>query len=129
MRIALSDQVRYPDMSVVTGAIAADVKTPQDALVLFEVQSDETLSTHLVAKRDEYLLLGSLCLYGRMEQDRMGLTVLQRAQDGWRESQLVKGNLGLPDVGPSVPIGDICRRVGRRESRGPAGFVGQAFRE
>ncbi len=94
MRIAVGHEVRYPDVSVVSGAIAGDAKTLRDALVLFEVLSEETLHTDLIAKRDGYARLPSLQHYVLVEQDRMCLTVLERVQDGWRESAAIGRRIG-----------------------------------
>lgn len=113
MRVALGNRVRYPDVTVAAGTIAGNVKTLDDALVLFEVLSDETLQTDLVAKRNEYTRLPSLRHYVLLEQDREFLTVLERVRDGWQESQVADGALSLPELDVSVPLTAIYRRAGR----------------
>lgn len=111
MRIAFDGKVRYPGIAVVAGAIESKVKTLRDALVLFEVLSDDTAPTDLVDKRDEYARLPSVRHYVLLEQNRISLTVLERVQDGWRESQVTEGTLDLPELGVTVPLSAIYRRA------------------
>ena len=53
MRMVVGDRVRYPDVVVTAGPVGNTQKTLTDALVLFEVLSDETAETDLRAKKED----------------------------------------------------------------------------
>jgi len=50
MRIDVGGKIRYPDISVVDAPIQGNDKTLHDAVVLFEVLSEETADTDLGPK-------------------------------------------------------------------------------
>jgi Uma2 family endonuclease len=112
MRIELGGKVRYPDVAVVAGRVPNAVKTLRDALVLFEVLSEETSETDLVHKRAEYAGLPSIRRYVILEQERVAATVLERVPRGWWESELSSGSLDVPEFGFSLPLAAIYRGSG-----------------
>ncbi len=114
MRLDVGGKIRYPDVSVVSGRIADAVRTLRDALVLFEVLSDDTASTDRNEKRDEYARLPSLRRYVLLEQGRMAATVLERSEGGWLEFAVNSGTLDLPELGVALPLVALYRGIGIR---------------
>ena len=110
MRVSNGTQVRYPDLSVAAGRIPGRTKTIRDALVLFEVLSDETAGTDQGQKRSDYARLPSLRRYVLLEQDRMAATVLVRTGEGWAETQ-AGAVLDLPELGTAFPLASAYRGV------------------
>ncbi len=110
MRVNTGAQVRYPDLSVVAGRIPGRTKTIRDALVLFEVLSDETAATDQGQKRSDYARLPGLRRYVLLEQDRMAATVLVRTGEGWTETP-AGAVLDLPELGIAVPLASAYRGV------------------
>ena len=103
MRLNTGGQVRYPDVSVVAGRIPDTTQTIHDAVVLFEVLSDDTADTDRGQKRADYARLPSLRRYVLLEQDRVAATVLVRTGDGWADAP-VGALLDLPDLGVSLAL-------------------------
>ncbi len=112
MRLDVGGKIRYPDVSVVSGRIADAVRTLHDALVLFEVLSEETAATDRTEKRDEYARLPGLRRYVLLEQGRMAATVLERSEGGWSEAGVSSGTLDLPELGIALPLAALYRGVG-----------------
>ena len=114
MRLDVGGKIRYPDVSVVSGRIADAVRTLRDALVLFEVLSDETASIDRGEKRDEYARLPGLRRYVLLEQGRMAATVFERSEGGWLELEPNSGMLDLPELGIALALAAIHRGTGTR---------------
>ena len=110
MRVNTGGQVRYPDLSVVAGRIPGAAKTLHDAVVLFEVLSDETAGTDKVQKRADYARLPGLRRYVLLEQGRMAATVLVRTGEGWAEAP-ASAVLDLPELGVALPLASAYRGV------------------
>jgi len=126
MRLQVAGKIRYPDVAVVAGRIPDDARTLQDAVVLFEVLSDDTAATDRREKRAEYARLPGLRCYVLLEQGRMTVTMLRRGEQGWVETELAQGSAGvlsaaagtleLPEVGVALSLAAIYR--GLRLDRG-----------
>ena len=112
MRLALEGKVRYPDVAVVAGRIPNTTKTLRDAVVLFEVLSEDTAPTDRHEKRAEYARLPGIRRYVLLDQDRVAATVLARVPEGWAEAGLTEGCLDLPELGVSLPLASIYRGLG-----------------
>jgi Uma2 family endonuclease len=110
MRVNTGGQIRYPDLSVVAGRVPGTVKTLHDAVVLFEVLSDETAETDQGEKRADYARLPSLRRYVLLEQARMAATVLVRVGEKWMETQ-AGAILDLPELGVALPLASAYRGV------------------
>jgi len=110
MRANTGKQVRYPDLSVVAGRIPGRIKTIHDALMLFEVLSDDTAETDQGQKRADYARLPSLRRYVLLEQDSMAATVLVRTGEGWTEAP-AGAVLDLPELGTALPLASAYRGV------------------
>ena len=111
MRIDINGKIRYPDIAVVNGTVDEDNKTLHDAVVLFEVLSDDTADRDLGPKLAEYLRLPSIRRYVIVEQRRMSVTSRTRTTSGWTSTELTAGSLELPEVGVKLPLDAIYRRV------------------
>jgi len=111
MRITMGRKVRYPDISVCAGPVAGHIRTLRDALVTFEVVSDDTEATDRDEKRHDYGLLPSLRHYVILEQSMMSATVLERAGQGSLETILTTGAIALPEIGVDLPLDAIYRSV------------------
>ena len=85
-------------------------KTLTDALVLFEVLSDETAETDLRAKKEEYLLIPSIQQYVLVAQDRRDVRVFQRDASGWVESRAAE-EVSVSGTGVRIPLGSVYRGV------------------
>jgi Uma2 family endonuclease len=121
MRLQVAGKIRYPDVAVVAGRIPDDVRTLQDAIVLFEVLSDDTAATDRREKRAEYARLPGIRRYVLLEQGRMAATVLRLGERGWVETELAQGDAGapfagggmleLPEIGVALSLDAIYRGV------------------
>ena len=109
MRLQISGKARYPDVSVVEGSIPDKQKTIYDAVVLFEVLSDDTAAIDRQAKQEEYARLASLRRYVLLEQDSMVATVLTKTSTGWDESRVEGGTLDLPEIGVNISMIELHR--------------------
>jgi Uma2 family endonuclease len=112
MRIDAGGAIRYPDIAVVTAPVAPATRALQDAVVLFEVLSEDTAETDLGPKLTEYARLPSIRRYVTIEQRRMDVTSRERTRSGWTSTELPSGNLNLPELGISLLLQAINRRVG-----------------
>ena len=111
MRINVGGKVRYPDMAVVHAPVNETEKTLRDAVVLFEVLSDETAERDLGPKLADYLGLPSIRRYVTIDQRRTAVTARERTPSGWTQSDFTSGSLELPEVGVALPLDAIYRRV------------------
>ena len=110
MRVQIGRRVRYPDVSVVAGPVPGKVRTLREALVVFEVQSDDTADTDRGVKRADYADIPGIWRYVLLEQDRMAATVLERTAEGWAETEATD-DLHLPEIGAVLPFPAIYRHV------------------
>jgi Uma2 family endonuclease len=111
MRIDVGGKIRYPDISVVPGAVDQDEKTLHDAVILFEVLSEETAGKDQGPKLSEYFHLPSIRRYVIVEQRRVSVVSHERTSSGWVSTELIAGALELPEVGVAIPLSAIYRRV------------------
>jgi Uma2 family endonuclease len=121
MRVEVEGKIRYLDVAVVAGRIPDNVRTLRDAVVLFEVLSDDTAGTDRLEKRAEYAGLPGIRRYVLLEQGRMAATILSLGERGWIETELTQGDAGasgvgggtleLPEIGIALPLNAIYRGV------------------
>jgi Uma2 family endonuclease len=107
MRIALGGKVRYPDIAVCAGRIPDAARTLRDAIVLFEVLSDETAAIDRSEKRRDYATLPGLRHYVLIEQDCIAAVALSRDATGWTETSAAMGTIALPALGIALPLAAI----------------------
>jgi Uma2 family endonuclease len=113
MRIDVGGKIRYPDVAVVAGHVPDAVRTLHDAVVLFEVLSEETAATDHGEKRAEYANLPGIRGYVLLEQFRGSAILLQRTAEGWVESAITS-ELHLTEPNIRLPLDLIYRGVGSR---------------
>jgi Uma2 family endonuclease len=111
MRIDVGGKIRYPDMAIVRAPVDETDKTLRDAVVLFEVLSDETADRDLGPKLADYHRLPSIRRYVTIDQRRAIITSRERTPAGWTQADFTAGNLDLPEVGAALPLDAIYRRV------------------
>jgi len=109
MRIKMGRKVRYPDITVCSGRIPDRLKTLRDALVTFEVLSDETAEIDQNDKRLDYASLPSLQRYIIIEQTHAEVTNIQKTPSGWTETTMNSGTIPLPELGIDLPLDAIYR--------------------
>ena len=68
MRLEVEGKIRYPNVAVVAGRIPDDVRALRDAVVLFEVLSDDTAATDRLEKRAEYARVPGIRRYVLLEK-------------------------------------------------------------
>src|SRR5262245_21197365 len=99
MRIDVGGKIRYPDSAIVNAPVAETDKTLRDAVVLFEVLSDETAERDLGPKLTEYLGLPSIRRYVTIDQRQIAVTAREPTPSGWTQTDLTAGSLDLPEIG------------------------------
>lgn len=110
MRIDVGGKVRYPDVLVIA-PVNEDTRTLRDAVVIFEVLSEETADKDLGPKLAEYFHLPSIRRYVVVEQHRIFVASRESTPSGWNLTELTTGALDVPELGVSLPIEAIYRRV------------------
>jgi Uma2 family endonuclease len=111
MRIDVGGKIRYPDVLVIAPPVNEDTRTLRDAMVTFEVLSEDTADRDLGPKLAEYFRLPSIRRDVVVEQRRMFVASRERAPSGWNLTELRTGALDIPELGVSPPIEAIYRRV------------------
>ncbi len=111
MRIDVGGKIRYPDLAIVKAPVDETDRTLRDAVVVFEVLSEETAERDLGPKLADYLRLPSIRRYVTIDQARVAVTSRERTPSGWTHADLTGGSLDLPEVGAAVPLAAIYRRV------------------
>lgn len=107
MRVEAAGKIRYPDVTVCAGPVPDEIRTLHDAVVIFEVLSDDTAEVDRDAKRIDYANLPGMCRYVLLEQTRVAATILERSGNTWRESLITQGDLVLPELRIALPMADI----------------------
>ena len=110
MRLEVGGRIRYPDVSVIAGRVPDAVTTLTDAVVLFEVVSQDSAGLDRGDKRAEYASLPSIRPYVVLEQTEATATVLARTEEGWAEAAATTA-LSLPEFGVVLPLAAVYRGV------------------
>ena len=77
-------------------------------MVIFEVLSPSTAAKDRIVKAREYQATPSVQRYVMIEQERIGATVLVRAQDGWSAFILKDDDtLEMPEIGLAIPLAEF----------------------
>jgi len=108
-----ADVFYYPD-AFVTCDPADNAKYYRERpTVIFEVISPETERTDRREKAIAYRQIPTIEAYILVEQDRMAMTVLRRADPGWQSETLEGPNaiLKLPVIGVEIPLDRIYERT------------------
>jgi len=108
IRLRIGDRARYPDVLVTAAPVDQTARTLTDAIVIFEVLSDDTATTDRVAKLNEYAELPSVRAYILLEQTSIGATVLRREPgQPWIATAQTAGTIALPELGIELPLADL----------------------
>jgi len=110
MRIKVGPKFRYPDVCVFQGAFNPATKTLTDAIAIFEVLSDETVTIDRVDKLDDYALLPSSLCYVLLEQTKIAATVFRREPGGpWQEDPVQHDVQALPGIDGNLDLDALYR--------------------
>ncbi len=110
MRIGSGAKVRYPDVCVFAGALDRTIRTLTDAVVLFEVLSDDTATIDRVDKPLDYAALPSLRGYVLLTKTSIAATVFRRDHGAeWVASDHTGGTISLPGLDASLSLADVYR--------------------
>ena len=110
MRIRSGVRVRYPDVVICGTPPDQTARTLSDAIVIFEVLSDDTATTDRVEKLLDYAALASLRCYVLVEQTTAAATVFRREPGGeWIASAHTDGTISLPGLDISLSLPDLYR--------------------
>lgn len=97
-------------MLVLDGPVAQSARTLDDAMVIFEVLSDDTAATERAEKLIDDEAVPSLRWYVMLEQASRAAILCRRAPErSWAVSALTEGEIALPDLGRSLPFDEIYR--------------------
>ena len=109
LKIRVADNhIRYPDGMVVCSRVDPAAKVVHDPVVIFEVLSPSTAAKDRIVKAREYQATPSVKRYVMLEQERIGATVLVRAQDGWSALILKDDDtLDMPEIGLAIPLAEF----------------------
>jgi Uma2 family endonuclease len=110
---AFAEAFYYPDVLVVCDPTDNAKYYRERPTVIIEVLSPETERTDRREKAIAYRQLPTLETYVLVEQDRMALTVLRRAEVGWQAERL-QGPAALfrvPSIGIEIPLERIYERT------------------
>ncbi len=108
MRVRIGDRVRYPDVVVCPASIPQTQRTLTDAVVVFEVLSDDTAATDRIDKLRDYAAIPSLRYYVMLEQTSRGAIICRRAEgETWNTSALTQGAIALTEPDLVLPLDDI----------------------
>ena len=104
----VGNAVRYPDVVIASIGNENKSKLLAAAVVVFEVLTPSSHRTDHFVKVREYGAVPSIRRYVIVEQDSIGLTVLEKLDAGdWRTSIPTEGTLHLPEAGISLALADL----------------------
>jgi Uma2 family endonuclease len=111
---AFADAFYYPDVLVACEPSDNAPYYRERPSVIIEVLSPETERTDRREKAIAYRQLPTIDAYVLVEQEKMAMTVLRRAEIGWTPEQLNGPGavLRLPSIGVEIPIERIYERTG-----------------
>lgn len=115
IRVRLPNQIRfyYPDVSVVCDSNPQGDSFQDQPVVIFEVLSRRTRRIDEGEKKDAYLTIPSLCVYGLIEQDSSTIVVFRRTPQGFIREVYhgLDAVLPLPEIETEMPLAEIYDRV------------------
>jgi len=108
MRLRIGQRIRYPDVLIAAGPLDQALQTLNDAVVIFEVLSDDTAATDRVEKLIDYAGVPSLQRYIMLEQASRTAIVCKPASGGsWTVTAQAEGAIALPELNLMLPLEDI----------------------
>ena len=112
------DVFYYPDVLVACDPSDAAKYFRERPTVIFEVISPETERTDRREKAIAYRQIETVKVYALVEQDRLAITVLRQAEEGW-DKEVVEGPnamLKLPEIGVEIPLSRAYERTAAAQS-------------
>jgi Uma2 family endonuclease len=119
---SFADVFYYPDVLVACDSSDNAKFYRERPTVIFEVLSPDTERTDQREKAIAYRYLPGLEAYVLVEQDRLRITVLHRAETGWRK-EVLEGRaavLRLEKLGVDIPFERIYERTAVWQANSPA---------
>jgi Uma2 family endonuclease len=115
IRVQIGEKTRfyYPDASVVCKSNPPNDSFQDQPVAIFEVLSKGTRRTDTGEKKDAYLTIPSLHVYGLIEQESALVVVYRRKGDGF-ESEVYEGvgaMVPLPEVDIELPLAEIYENI------------------
>lgn len=129
LKIEVAGKIRYPDGFVVCSPIARDATVVRDPVVIFEVLSESTARTDLVAKNQDYAATPSVRRYIVLAQDEIAGTMFERVGDDWVGHLLGADTvLRMPEIGIELLLAELYQGVdlAAPETGSAAGDVAEA---
>jgi Uma2 family endonuclease len=117
-----ADAFYYPDVLVAYDPADNAKYFRERPTVIFEVLSPDTERTDRREKAIAYRQIPTIETYVLVEQDRMVVTLLHRAEPGWR-SEVIEGAvavLKLPSLGVEMPLEHIYERTAAARAPRPS---------
>jgi len=115
VRIRLPAHIRfyYPDLSVVCRPNPQSDSFQDDPIAVFEVLSRSTRRIDGGEKKDAYLTIPSLGIYGLVEQEMAVVVAFRRTERGFvREVyEGLEAVLPLPELGTNLPLAELYEGV------------------
>jgi Uma2 family endonuclease len=108
-----ADAYYYPDVTVACDPSESAEYYREHPSVIFEVLSPDTERTDRREKALAYRHIPTLEFYVLVEQERMAITVMRRAEPGW-VSEIIEGpgaTLKLSNIGVEIPLARIYERT------------------
>jgi Uma2 family endonuclease len=101
--------IRSPDALVTCTPIQSKDKLATGVVVVFEVLSPGSSRSDRIVKVREYQAVSSIRRYVIVEQDSVGLTVLEKTEEGhWRASVLTgEETLRMPEIGVEFGVAEL----------------------
>jgi Uma2 family endonuclease len=119
IKIEAAGRIRYPDVFVACGAMAARMTVVPAPVIVFEVVSASTSRIDRIEKLRDYQATPSILRYVIVEQDSIAATVCARRAQDWIVTSLTQDDkLDLPEIGISQPLAEIYRRLSFPEPHG-----------
>ena len=104
----IDDIVRYRDAVVTCSKFSRSDQLVPDPVVVLEIVSPGSLRLDRVVKLREYQAVRSVRTYVIVEAEARALTVLSRAENGFRAAGLTEDDLlELPEIGVGIPVSEL----------------------
>lgn len=110
---AFADAFYYPDVMVACDPTDNAKYFRERPTVIFEILSPDTERTDRREKAIAYRQISTIQNYILVEQDRLAMTVLHRAEDGWRKEELEgrDARLRLASIDVELSLAAIYERT------------------
>ncbi len=109
LKILVAGRIRYPDAFVVCTPVPPRSTVVSEPVAIFEILSESTANTDLIAKNAEYRATSSVQYYVILQQASAALMAYARKGEDW-VSDVVTGDaavLRLPGIGAESPLAEM----------------------